>query len=81
MDKPCGKFWIIGGEYADISFGAVIAGTESVAGPFSTYGLALEQWRRLAEANRGNAHHRYVIAQEPPPRRQQAVEAQPALAW
>jgi hypothetical protein len=68
MDKQNGKFWIIGGEYDDVTFERVVAGTECLVGPFGNYGSALAEWRRLAEATRCNAHHRYVIAQEPPPR-------------
>jgi hypothetical protein len=65
MTTPCRKFWIIGGEYHDVSFQRLIDGTQSLAGPFTTYEHALGEWRRLAETTRCNAHHRYVIAHEP----------------
>jgi hypothetical protein len=77
----CSKFWIIGGEYADVSFACLIDGTQSLAGPFVSYDRALCEWRRLAEATRSNAHHRYVIAHEPPPRGQAAAARPVAMAY
>jgi hypothetical protein len=80
MNNPCAKFWIIGGEYDDVSFERVVDGTQSLAGPFSSYGSALGEWRRLTEVTRCNAHHRYVIAHEPPPRSVSVEMQQPAYA-
>lgn len=79
MTTPC-KFWIIGGEYDDVSFQRLIDGTESLIGPFPSYDRALGEWRRLAESTRSNAHHRYVIAHEPPPRSFVVEAAPPAMA-
>jgi hypothetical protein len=73
MTSIASKFWIIGAEYVDVSFERPVDGTQSLTGPFSTYERALGEWRRLAETTRCNAHHRYVIAHEPPPRRHAEV--------
>jgi hypothetical protein len=77
---PC-KFWIIGGEYDDVSFERLIDGTQSLAGPYPSYERALGEWRRLAESTRCNAHHRYVIAHEPPPRSHAAAASLAAMAY
>jgi len=81
MTTACNKFWIIGGEYDDVSFERLIDGTQSLAGPYATYERALGEWRRLAESTRSNAHHRYVIAHEPPPRSHVAAARPAAMAY
>ena len=41
------RYWVIGGEYRDPSFGALIPGTERMAGPFEDEGRAKTEWQRL----------------------------------
>ena len=60
------RFWVIGGEYADPDFRALIPGTETMAGPFEDEGKAKTEWTRLSCCpDRGPcATVRYSIAAE-----------------
>ena len=41
------RYWVIGGEYEDPNFRALIPGTETMAGPFETEQKAKTEWQRL----------------------------------
>ena len=41
------RYWVIGGEYRDPSFAALIPGTETMAGPFADERRAKTEWQRL----------------------------------
>ena len=59
------RYWIVGGEYADPEFSALIPGTETVAGPFADAGKARSEWLRRAHApGTCPATTRYTIAEE-----------------
>ncbi len=60
------RYWVIGGEYQDEKFGALIPGTETMAGPFDDEHKARTEWTRLSccpERSR-LATVRYSIAAE-----------------
>jgi hypothetical protein len=58
------RYWVIGGEYEDADFGALVAGTEKVAGPFADEHRARTEWTRLTCCPDGKATTRYSIAAE-----------------
>jgi hypothetical protein len=58
------RYWVIGGEYRDAEFGALIPGTERMAGPFSDVRKARTEWTRLTRCPGSNAATRYSIASE-----------------
>lgn len=58
------RYWIIGGEYTDTSFSTLVAGTEQVAGPFTTRERALAVWRRFAAETSSLCNARFTVAQE-----------------
>jgi hypothetical protein len=60
------RFWVIGGDYEGPDFGALIPGTETMAGPFTDEGRAKTEWTRLTccPENSGSATTRYSIAAE-----------------
>ena len=60
------RYWVIGGEYRDPDFRALIPGTETMAGPFEDEARAKTEWQRLSccpEKSR-SATLRYSIAAE-----------------
>ena len=54
------SFWIVGGEYTDMDFEEIVAGTERVVGPLASRELAVRAWRQLSE------RHRPLIRAPPP---------------
>ena len=62
------RYWVVGGEYTDTHFAAVVAGTsEERLGPFDDYRAAHAAWQARAWATVDNAHKRYRIVEEPGP--------------
>ena len=60
------RYWVIGGEYQDADFGALVPGTETMAGPYDDEHKARTEWTRLSccpEKSR-IATLRYAIATE-----------------
>ena len=41
------RFWVIGGEYRDPDFRALIPGTEKMCGPYADEARARTEWTRL----------------------------------
>jgi hypothetical protein len=41
------RYWVIGGEYRDPEFQALVPGTEKMAGPFADEQKAKTEWQRL----------------------------------
>ena len=41
------RYWVIGGEYQDPEFRALVPGTETMAGPFDDEARARTEWTRL----------------------------------
>ncbi len=41
------RYWVIGGEYEDPAFQALIPGTEKMCGPFQDERQARTEWTRL----------------------------------
>ena len=41
------RYWVIGGEYEDPGFSALIPGTEKMCGPFEDEQRAKTEWTRL----------------------------------
>ena len=60
------RYWVIGGEYQDTQFRALVPGTQTMAGPFDDERRARTEWTRLSccpDSSR-NASLRYSIAAE-----------------
>jgi hypothetical protein len=58
------RYWVVGGEYADAAFHALIPGTEKMVGPFEDERKARNEWMRLTYCPRSTATTRYSIAAE-----------------
>ena len=60
------RYWVIGGEYEDPNFRALIPGTEKMVGPFECERKAKTEWTRLTccPDRRPCATVRYSIASE-----------------
>ncbi len=60
------RFWVVGGEYRDPDFRALIPGTETMAGPFEDETKARTEWTRLTccPDRSAAATVRYSIASE-----------------
>ena len=58
------RYWVIGGEYRDADFGALVPGTEKMAGPFADERRARTEWTRLTYCPESKATTRYSIASE-----------------
>jgi len=59
------RYWVIGGEYRDCQFDAVVPGTEEISGPFPDAIRARTEWQRLTFRDRLGATTRYTICVEP----------------
>lgn len=61
-----GKFWVIGGVYADTSFERLADGrAEERFGPFATHEEAKAEWQRRAWSTVDDAHARFRVEEEP----------------
>ena len=59
------RYWVIGGEYSDPGFHALVPGTEKMVGPFENEQKARTEWTRLTCCPNGtSATTRYAIAAE-----------------
>ena len=58
------RYWVIGGEYRDAGFAALVPGTETMAGPFADERRARTEWTRLTCRPAATATTRYAIAAE-----------------
>lgn len=59
------RYWVIGGEYADVSFEHLAAGArEERHGPFASYGEAYAVWQARARATIDDALVRFRIVEE-----------------
>ncbi|MDB5721661.1 MAG: hypothetical protein JWP15_2279 [Alphaproteobacteria bacterium] len=58
------RFWIVGGEYEDPNFRALIPGSEKMVGPFESEQRARTEWTRLTYCPDSSAMMRYSIATE-----------------
>jgi len=60
-----GKFWVVGGVYADTSFERIAGGgAEERFGPFPDHDAAKAEWQRRAWATVDDAHARFRIEEE-----------------
>lgn len=70
------QFWVIGGEYRDLTFTDLVSGTSRIEGPFPTYEAAQRVWRDRTQESRSIACMRFTIAsQASDPRRQAQMAA------
>jgi len=59
------RFWVVGGEYADLSFTTLAPGAQlERLGPFATYHEAFEVWQARARATVDDAMVRFRIVEE-----------------
>ena len=58
------RYWVIGGEYEDAQFRALIPGSEKMVGPFDCARKARTEWTRLTYCPDSSATIRYSIAAE-----------------
>ncbi len=60
------RYWVIGGEYQDPEFRALVPGTEKMVGPFENEQRARTEWTRLTccPERSSCATVRYSIASE-----------------
>jgi hypothetical protein len=58
------RYWIVGGDYEDPDFRALVPGTEKMLGPFEDERRARNEWIRLTYCPSGGATTRYSIATE-----------------
>lgn len=58
------RYWVVGGEYADADFHALIPGTEKMVGPFACERKARTEWTRLTYCPQVSATTRYSITTE-----------------
>ena len=58
------RYWVVGGDYEDAEFRALIPGSETMAGPFDDERKARNEWIRLTYCPQGGATTRYSIATE-----------------
>ena len=59
------RYWVIGGEYADLSFERLAPGArEERHGPFATYAEAYAVWQARARATIDDALVRFRIVEE-----------------
>ena len=56
-------FYIIGGEYEDMSFERLVTSTSTIEGPFQGHDSAKAAWSKLNEKAGGDAVTRYEIIQ------------------
>ena len=59
------RYWVVGGEYQDPDFRALVPGTERMVGPFVDERKARNEWIRLTYGpHTASATTRYSIASE-----------------
>ena len=59
------RYWVVGGDYEDAEFRALIPGSETMAGPFEDERTARNEWMRLTYSpGTDPATTRYSIAME-----------------
>ena len=67
------QFYVIGGQYRDMAFAQLVAGTSRIEGPFRSYEEAERVWKSHAMESRSDACTRYtIVASAANPRRQAA---------
>lgn len=59
------RYWVVGGEYRDSSFRALVPGTEAVLGPYKDHAAARTAWTRMTFRDGSPATARYSIAVGP----------------
>lgn len=62
--EPTKRYWVVGGEYGDPGFGALVPGTEKMVGPFTDERKARTEWTRLTYCPSTTATTRYSITAE-----------------
>lgn len=73
------QYWVIGGEFRDTHFSAMVEGSAQAFGPFRSYEDAKAKWREQSLNSRHKAHMRFTIATEAAPTKQRAPAMQPAV--
>lgn len=55
------EFWVVGGQFNDTSFTALVDGVAEAYGPFACYQDALRSWSDRSNGSRPRAAVRYSI--------------------
>ena len=58
------RYWVVGGEYENLSFGRLKSGAGQMLGPFDDREAARDVWRRLSREHSSKASARFSIASE-----------------
>lgn len=55
------EFWVVGGQYQDVTFAVLDESGREIHGPFVTYDHALHCWRERTSATRSYATTRFTV--------------------
>ena len=55
------EFWVVGGSYRDVTFVALEHATGELHGPFPSYDVALDCWRKRTSETRSTATTRFTV--------------------
>ena len=58
------RYWVVGGEYASMSFDRLKEDARQLLGPFASRDEATAAWRRVSQENKSRATARFSIAAE-----------------
>jgi len=55
------EYWVVGGNFSDVSFAVMSEGSSELFGPFASYADAFKRWRDCTASTRSKALTRYSI--------------------
>ncbi|MFN3521658.1 MAG: DUF4170 domain-containing protein [Phenylobacterium sp.] len=58
------RYWVVGGEYANMEFTTLKNGAPQVIGPFESRDEATAAWKRISHETKSCATARFAIASE-----------------
>lgn len=61
------RFWVVGGEYDDLTFTTLVRGGQRLSGPYKNRDDARDAWRAMAFASTAAANTRFSIVEEVAP--------------
>lgn len=60
------EFWVVGGNFRDVTFDALGSESGELHGPFESYGAALTCWRERTAETRSCATTRFTVVSTAP---------------